>query len=67
MKNKISKTLTDEISNVLSMSKRTPLKNESDRGGERYNLVFQNFLKSKNTQHYSGFADKNPPNAKKSL
>ena len=37
LKNKNSKTITDEFSNVLSQSKRKPPKNESDRGGELYN------------------------------
>ena len=37
---------------------RKPLKIESDRGGEWYNSVFQNFLKSKKLHHYSRFTDK---------
>ena len=51
MKNKNSKTITDEFLNVLSQSKRKPLEIESDRGGEYYISVFQNFLKSKNIHH----------------
>ena len=60
LKNKYIKTITDEISNVLINSKRKPLKIESDRGTEFYNSIFQNFLKAKNIQHYSRFADKGP-------
>ena len=60
LKNKNSKTITDEFSNVLSKSKRRPLKLESDRGSEWYNSIFQNFLKTKNIQHYSRFTDKGP-------
>ena len=42
------------------MSKRKHLKIESHRGGEWYNFVFQNFLKSKKSHHYSTFTDKCP-------
>ena len=59
-KNKYSKTITDECSNILITSKRKLLKIESDRGSEFYNSMFQNFLKSKNIQHYSRFTDKGP-------
>ena len=34
LKNKYSQTITNEISNILSTSKRKPLKIESDRGTE---------------------------------
>ena len=47
LKNKQSQTITDEFSNILSKSKRRPLKLESDRGSEWYNAIFQNFLKEK--------------------
>ena len=60
LKNKNSKTITDEFSNILSKSKRRPLKLESDRGSEWYNSIFQNFLKSKNMHHYSRYTDKGP-------
>ena len=59
-KNKFSQTITNEFSNILTTSKRSPLKIESDRGTEFYNSIFQNFLKSKNIQHYSRFTDKGP-------
>ena len=36
------------------------MKIESDRGIEFYNSTFQNFLKSKNIQHFSSFTDKGP-------
>ena len=65
LKNKYSETITKEISNTLTKSKRNPFKIESDRGGEFYNSLFynfiiQNFLKSKNIQHYSRFTDEGP-------
>ena len=60
LKNKYSKTITNEFSNILTTSKRKPLKLESDRGSEFYNSIFQNLLKSKNIQHYSQFTDKGP-------
>ena len=60
LKNKSSKTITNEFSNILTTSKRKPIKMESDRGTEFYNSIFQNFLKSKNIHHYSRFTDKGP-------
>ena len=58
LKNKYSKLTTDEFSNILSRSKRSTLKLESNRGKERYNSIFQSFLKSKNLHHFSSFTDK---------
>ena len=60
LKNKYSQSITNEFSNILTTSKRKPLKIESDRGSEFYNSVFQNFLKTKNIQHYSRYTDKGP-------
>ena len=60
LKNNYSQTITNEFSNILSTSKRKPLKIESDRGSEFYNSIFQNFLNSKNFQHYSRYTDKGP-------
>ena len=60
LKNKYSQTITNEFSNILTKSKRQPLKKESDRGTDFYNSIFQNFLKSKNIQHYSRYTDKGP-------
>ena len=60
LKNKYSKTITDAFSNILSTSRRSPLKLESNRGSEWYKSVFQNFLKTKNIQHYSRYTDKGP-------
>ena len=51
LKNKYSQTITREFSNILTQSKRSPIKLESDRGAEFYNSIFQNFLKSKNIHH----------------
>ena len=60
LKNKYSQTIKNEFSNIITTSKRKPLKIESDRGSEFYNSIFQNILKSKNIQHYSRFTDKGP-------
>ena len=60
LKNKYSQTITNEFSNILTKSKRKPLKLESDRGSEFYNNIFQNFLKSKSIHHYSRYTDKGP-------
>ena len=60
LKNKYSQTITDEFSNILTISERKPLKLESDRGSELYNNIFQNFIKNENIQHYSRFTDKGP-------
>ena len=47
LENEYSKTITDEFSNILSSSKRSPLKLESDRGKEWSNSNFQSLLKIK--------------------
>ena len=60
LKSKYGRTITDEISKILSSSKRSPVKIESNRGSEFYNSILQNFVKSKNVQHYSRFTDKGP-------
>ena len=60
LRNKYSQTITNEFSDILTTSKRKPLKIESDRGTEFYNSIFQNFLKAKNIQLYSRFTDKGP-------
>ena len=60
LESKYSQTITNEFSNILTKSKRKPLKIESDRGTEFYNSIFQNFLKSKNIHHYSRYTDKGP-------
>ena len=64
-KNKNSQTITNEFSNILTTSKRKPLKIKSDRGTEFYNSIFQNFLKSKIIHHYSRFTDKGPSKAER--
>ena len=51
--------------NILSTSKRRPLRLESNRGAEWYNSIFQNFLKTKNIHHYSRFTDKGPSTAER--
>ena len=60
LKNKYGQTITNEFSNILSTSKRSPAKLESDRGLEFYNSIFQKFLKSKNIHHYSRFTERGP-------
>ena len=60
IKNKYSQTITQDFSNILTNSKRKPLKIESDRRAEFYNSVFQSLLKNKNIHHYSSFTDKGP-------
>ena len=65
LKNKYSQSITNEFSNILTTSKRKPLKIESDRGSEFYNSIFQNFLKSKNIQHFSRYTDKGPSMAER--
>ena len=60
LKNKYSQTITNEFSNILTKSKRKPLKLESDREAELQNNIFQTFLKNKNIRHYSRFTDKGP-------
>ena len=60
LKNKYSQTITNEFSNILTTSKRKPIKLESDRGTEFYNSILQNFLKVKNIHHYSRYTDKGP-------
>ena len=41
LKKKNTKTITDEFSNLLTKSKRKPLKIESDRGSEWYTSFFR--------------------------
>ena len=60
LENKYGETITKEFSNVLTKSKRSPLKIESDRGAEFYKNIFESFLKTKNIHHYSRFTDKGP-------
>ena len=65
LKNKISQTKTNEFSNILSTSKRSPIKLKSERGAEFYNSIFHNLLKRKNIQPYSRFTDKGPSKAER--
>ena len=64
-KNKNRQPITNEFSNILTTSKRKPLKVESDRGTEFYIAFFKNFLKSKKIYHYSRFRDKGPSTAER--
>ena len=60
LKNEHAQTITNEFSNILTTSKRKPLKIESGGGTEFYNSLFQTFLKNKKIHHYSRFTDKGP-------
>ena len=65
LKNEYNETITNESSNILTTSKRKPLKIESDRGAKFYNSILQNFLKGKNIQHFSRFTNKGPSRAER--
>ena len=58
MEIKNRQTIKHEFLNILTKSKRPPLKLESDRRSEWYISILQNFLNVKNLQHYSRFTDK---------
>ena len=60
LKNKSSQIITNDFSNILTTSKISPLKIESDRETDFYNSIFQNLLTAKIIQHYSRFTDKGP-------
>ena len=60
LKTKNSKTVAEAFSNILSKSKRFPIKLESDRGKKWYNSSFQYFLKNKTIHRNSRLADKRP-------
>ena len=60
IKIKYCETVTNEFSNILTTSRRSPLHLETDRGKDWYNSIFRNFLKNKNIQHYSRFTEKCP-------
>ena len=60
MKNKYGQAIINGFSNILTTSKRSPMKTESDRGAEFYNIILQKFSKNKNIQQYSRLTDKGP-------
>ena len=60
IKKKNSETITNDFSNILTKSKRSPIKLESDRGTEWYNSIFQKLLKAKTIHHFSRFTEKGP-------
>ena len=60
-----NQTITQELSNILTTSKRSLVKIESERGKEWYITIFQNFLKSENIHQYSRFTDKGPSKAER--
>ena len=55
LKNQHSKTEADVFSNILSTTKRSPLKIESERESDWYVSVFLTFLRSKNNQQNSRY------------
>ena len=57
---KKSQTITQEFSKILTTSKRSPIKIESDRGTEFHNSIIQTYLKCKNLHQYSRFTEKDP-------
>ena len=59
-KNKNIQTITQDFSKILTISKRSPLKIESDIGKEWYNSIIQNFIKNKYVHHYSRYTEKKP-------
>ena len=65
LKNKNSQTITQDYSNIITTSKRSPGKIESDRGAEFYKNIFQNYLKAKNIQHFSRITDTGPSTAER--
>ena len=62
-----SQILKTESSIILIKSEPSSLKIESDRGSERYNSIFQKFLKAKNIHHFSQFTDKAPSIAERMI
>ena len=51
---KSSKKITEDFSNILTKSKKSPIKTENDRGAKFYHSVFQHFFKNKkNTPSFS--------------
>ena len=60
LKNNYSQTIPQEFLKILTISKRSPLRIESERGKEWYNSKFQNFIKIKNIHHFSRYTAKFP-------
>ena len=60
MKKEYGQTITNEFSNNLTTSKRSPGKIENDRGTEFYNSISQNYLKGRNVHHFCRSTDKGP-------
>ena len=57
LENKNSQTITNDFSNILTKSKRSAQKIESDRGAKFFNSFNKFFSKVKNFQHFSSFTD----------
>ena len=58
LKSKNSQPETDEVSNIIIVSKRELDKIESGRGKENCKKCFRNFLKRRSKQHFSRYSNK---------
>ena len=67
LKNKSSKRITEEFSNILLTSKTIATQNRKRQRSGIFHTIFQNFFKSKNIQPYSRFTDKGPSIAERVL
>ena len=52
--------MTNAFSNIPTISKRSHVKLESDRGAELYIFIFQNIPKIRNLHRYSRYTDEGP-------
>ena len=58
LKNKYGEKMKKEFLNILTKSKRSPIKIKPDQGAEFYNCYYQKIPKSKNFHRNSRFTDK---------
>ena len=58
MKNKITSTIKDAFSTILTQSKRKPKLIETDDGKKFTNKIFESYFKSKNIKSYSRYTSK---------
>ena len=65
LENRYSQTITNEFRSILTISKRKPLKIESDRGTDFHHSIFQNFPKSKRIQLFSRYTNRGPTMAER--
>ena len=67
LKKRNAQSKTNEIWKTLTISKRSLVKIECDRGADFYLSVLQKFLTVKNINHYSRFTDKGPRTAERAF